>query len=269
MLPVLYINLDRDLERRAHIERLLTQDDVGSLRIRALEVPFVLRGTVFDGSSSAAETACYASHIKAWDTLLASRNPYAMVIEDDAVLPPRLARLIKCIVAALPEHWDLVHLYGDEGRATRPLRAIDAERELVRYSRAPAGAVGYLISRSGAAKLRQREVRSWPIDTDLRRPWHFGLDSYGVSPPVVGHSGLFASTLGGKRARGRRGLALSNPLHSFQGALWNMRKLGLLWWLRCLALNGRRRIVGTAAKAGHLRPRNDPVLNNKQSALHP
>ena len=254
MLPVLYINLDQDKERRAHILETLAQDEdnLKLMRVAALEPPIALPGAAFADTLSVGEIGCYASHMKAWDALLASRSPFALVLEDDARVPPNLADLVQEMIAVLPEHWDLVHLYDRDEYPARPLGAVGTEHELVRYSRVPGGCVAYLISRSGARKLRRRELRSWPLDTDFRRPWHFDLDSYGIRPALIDHDNDFTSAIlkRGPRSRRRRGITLSSPLHSLQGARWNLRKLGIGWWLYCLAINSWRRLAKAAGKPG-------------------
>jgi len=251
LLPVLYINLDQDKDRRAHILETLAQDDdnLRLMRVAALEPPIALPGAAFADTLSVGEIGCYASHMKAWDALLASRSQFAVVLEDDARVPPNLADLVQEMIAVLPKHWDLVHLYDREEYPARPLGAVGTQHELVRYSRVPGGCVAYLISRSGARKLRRRELRSWPLDTDFRRPWHFDLDSYGIRPALIDHDNDFTSAIlkRGPRSRRRRGITLSSPLHSLQGARWNLRKLGIGWWLYCLAINSGRRLAKAAA----------------------
>ena len=252
LLPVLYINLDQDKERRAHILETLAQDEdnLKLMRVAALEPPIALPGAAFADTLSVGEIGCYASHMKAWDALLASRSPFALVLEDDARVPSDLADLVHEMIAVLPKHWDLVHLYDADEYPARPLGAVGTEHELVRYSRVPGGCVAYLISRSGARKLRRRELRLWPLDTDFRRPWHFDLDSYGIRPALIDHDNDFTSAIlkRGPRSRRRRGITFSSPLHSLQGARWNMRKLGIGWWLYCLAINSWRRLGKAARK---------------------
>jgi GR25 family glycosyltransferase involved in LPS biosynthesis len=43
--------------------------------------------------------------MKAWDALLASRSQFAVVLEDDARVPPNLADLVQEMIAVLPKHW--------------------------------------------------------------------------------------------------------------------------------------------------------------------
>ena len=243
MLPVFYINLERDKERRSQIECELKQVNLGAIRIRAVG-PLLPHG-IFAETLSAGEIGAYASHMKAWSTLLVSSHPHALVLEDDARVPGNLAELVDLTIDALPKDWDLVHLYDDEGRPARPLCPVGDDHKLVRHARVPRGCVGYLISRSGAQKLSRQELRCWPVDTDFRRPWHFQLNSYGVRPPLVKHDSQFPSAIlrAGPRSRRRRGIAISNPLHSFQGAMWNLKRLGLSWWLYSYAVNSSRRLT--------------------------
>jgi glycosyl transferase family 25 len=256
VLPVLYINLAGDKERRAHIEGALAQDNLEPIHIRALEPPFALTDALFSNALSVGEIGCYASHMKAWDMLLVSGRPHALVLEDDARVPPNLAELVDKMMGVLPERWDLVHLYDHDCHPSRPLRAVGNEHELVRYSRVPGGCVGYLLSRSGAQKLLRQELRCWPLDTDFRRPWHFLLDSYGIRPPLVDHDSDFASAIlkRGPRSRRRRGIAFSSPLHSLQGAAWNPRKLGIRWWVYCLAINSWRRFLKAVGRLSAPQP---------------
>ncbi len=137
---------------------------------------------------------CYASHIKAWEQVIRKALPYALVLEDDAILPPGLGRALTHIVAALPKGWDMVHLGTEPDRAVCEIAKV-GNRRIVQFSRVPPGAVGYLISHAGAKKLLQAEPRVWPIDTDTRRPWVFGLAVYGVVSPPIRHNWSILSTI--------------------------------------------------------------------------
>ena len=107
LLPVLYINLDQDKDRRAHILETLAQDEdnLRLMRVAALEPPIALPGAAFADTLAVGEIGCYASHMKAWDALLASRSQFAVVLEDDARVPPNLADLVQEMIAVLPKHW--------------------------------------------------------------------------------------------------------------------------------------------------------------------
>jgi glycosyl transferase, family 25 len=265
-LPVLYINRDCDADRRANIELALRAADLKAERVPAVEglsVPAGLRDYFFDAdglvsSLTPGEVGCYASHLKACESIAARNLDYALVLEDDALPPRDLRRIVKDVMSQLPKDWDVVHLCGTPRRAVKPLVELERGRTLVRYSRVPSGAFGYLISGAGARKLLTPIERYWPFDTDMKRPWLLGLQVYGVTPRVVAHDDASPSRIlaMGGRSRGRRGLPKpsraawsGNPLHSPAGALYNLRALGPLWWARCGVQNARRR----AANALRLR----------------
>jgi glycosyl transferase family 25 len=236
MTRALFINLSRNTDRRRNIESSLTIAGLSGQRIDAVDGDKLRQRA---RHMSPAELGCYLSHIKAWRTLLESRERHVLVVEDDAVIPPSLGSTILMTLGRLPATWDIVYLYGADGRAVRPLARLDQLRQIVRYSRVPAGAVAYLISRAGAEKLLRQSMGAWPVDTELRRPWRYGLDFYGVSPAPIQHSGAYHSDIA-TRKRSRRGLR-PNPLHTPRAVIWNIKQLGFRWWLRCLWLNAWRR----------------------------
>jgi len=257
---IFFINRDCDENRRQAFERELAKANVTAERIPAvngLAVPDDLRPYFFSGSAlhgglRPGEVGCYASHLKAMQMVAARDLSFAVVLEDDAVLPPDFEAAVAEVLAALPASWDIVLLYGTPTRAFKTIANLSGQHgKLVRYSRVPSGAVAYLINSRGARKFLTPRKVDWPIDTDFRRPWVFNLEIFGALPQIVSHSGELTSAileLGG-RARQRRGIPLpkpgnwtGNPLHSPTGIFYNITKLGLRSWLRCLVLNTFARI---------------------------
>lgn len=258
-LCAFYINRDRDVDRRGYIERELARVGLSGQRIDAVDgvaVPDELRPYFFTSDTqstrlSAGEVGCYASHLKAARAMLVEGLAYALVIEDDAVLPQSAARELSDILSAAPAGWDLIHLCNEPTHAFKRLRHLPSRRDLVCYSRTPPGAIGYLLSAAGARKLLKPTLRQWPIDTDFRQPWEFGLNIYGVVPRLIFHNDALKSALleYGDRSRLRRGIRrpslkypLGNPLHTPKGGWFNFRRLGPAWWVRCLAVNLFRRL---------------------------
>lgn len=283
--PTFYINRDCDADRRANIERELRKAGIAGERICAVDglaVPDDLRDYFFANGTLCStlkpgEVGCYASHLKALQTLIARGLDYALVVEDDAILPPDLPAIIEQVLACAPPSWDYIHLSGDSRRAVKPIASLGAQGKLVRYSRIPGGTVGYLISRAGARKFLTPSKRAWPIDTDFRRPWVFGLDIFGVAPKVIGHSDDLGSpiqALGG-RARRRRGLPrpsrhswTGNPLHCPEGTFHNIRSLGPLWWAVCSWRNLQDKLSGLVG-AKELAPQSaaGPALEAKSRPI--
>lgn len=243
-IPVYILNLDRSPERLSCMQRQCRGLGIAYERVRGVDgvkVPAHLAEQFEKSALSPGEIGAYASHMLAWERLICdSDHPYAVILEDDAELAADLMMSIEQTIAWLPADWGVVQLYGAPNREAKLLHRLRTNRWVVRHSRIPSGAVAYLISRRGAQAMLRPARRHWPVDTDLRRPWHFGVDTYGIVPAPVTHSDLFSSTVlaYGERSRRRRGWRLfGNPLHSLSGFLWNVRKLGLRDWSQCAARN--------------------------------
>jgi glycosyl transferase family 25 len=258
-IPVLVINLDRSSDRLAYMREQAVRigfefkrvPAVDGLRVPADLAPYFLHITrnktpiIDDGA-----VGCYASHLSACRHIVASQAPVTLVLEDDVTLPNDLAHILDETLNALPAGWDFVQLAKPTRRAFKPLAALPCGRDLVRYSQIPSGTHGYLISRAGAAKLLNPAIRRvWAVDTDTRRPWLWGHDVYGLMPPLLIGWGKAAlpSTIRTQtqyRKSARRGLPRPTtltwtnlPFHDPRAIIFNVRKLGLAWWLSCLAIN--------------------------------
>ncbi len=251
----LYINLDRDEHRRRLIRAELDRIGLTATRLPAVDqlaVPPDLAGyfahivhkrppLLVPGA-----IGCYASHLRAYKQIVGERATATLVVEDDAVLEDDLAEVIRHTLAMLPAGWDMVHLGQSSRHGVKPLATLPNGRKLVRYSRIPSGTVGYLISLAAAKKMLDPAIlRFWAIDLDTRRPWVFDLDVYGVVAPPIRPNKKLPSTIGYLiKSTARRGLPrptayswTNTPLRTPRGLVFNMRKLGPSWWLRCFAVN--------------------------------
>ena len=255
----LYINREADRERRASIEAELRGAGIRGERICGVEglaVPPAFARYFFEGDRlhsklTPGEVGCYASHLKALSVVVERDIAHALILEDDAHLSPGLKRTIENILASVPEDWDMVYLCREPEHAVKPVLPLRQSRMLVRYSRVPSTTTGYLISRAGAEKFLVPLKRYWPVDTDIRQPWRFGLEIYGVVPSIVSPAGFDSSIQPlGKRSRGRRGIPIpsrhcwtGNPLHTPQGLYFNLKALGPRWWMKCFLRNAQRRVI--------------------------
>lgn len=176
MLPVFYINLDRDVDRRAAIEAQLQRCGVQGQRFPAVNganVPPELLAYFAhsDGKPplmSPGEIGCYASHLGVWREVTRANHAAVLVLEDDAILPADLDQLIDEVIERAPAGWDFIHMCGEPERAVRPLVPLACGRELVRYSRVPPTTAGYLMSANGAHKMLNSSIkRVWPVLASL------------------------------------------------------------------------------------------------------
>ncbi len=250
---ILYINRDKDVGRRKALEVNLGWLGLGAERITAVEgrkLPQHLQHMFPPSRLSPGEVGCYASHMLAWTKLVENDIPFALVLEDDAAMDKGFAKIINETLAAAPEGWDFIHVSTARRFSHRPLAKLPSGRTLARFSRVPAATRGYLISNAGARKMLKPIPRLFPVDLDTRLPWKFDLDSYGLVEALVGEKSS-VSTISpipsAGRSRLRRGIRLNNPLHTWSGLVFNIKKLGFAWWLRCLAANVSRRIGKSVA----------------------
>lgn len=196
-LPLVFVNLDRDAERRARLEAELARMNLQGERLHAVwwaELPAAEQDALYSAQLNRTqyykplvngEKGCYASHIQAWRQLLASDAPAMVVLEDDVRLDDRLADGIAAI-AALDIPWDMVKLLGREHEKVRSQRPLLPDVALVEYQRVPSMTAGYVISRAGAAKLLATRVPfGRPIDVDLRFWWENDLRILGTVPSLL------------------------------------------------------------------------------------
>ena len=197
-LPLVFINLDKDSERRTRIEGQLAHLGLPGERLPAVwwkHLPPAEQSLLYSAERNHGlyyqplvdgEKGCYASHIQAWRQLLASDAPALVVLEDDVRLTPQVADVVNAI-AALQEPWDMVKLLGRDREKVRSQRPLVPGTALVDYSRVPSMTAGYVVSRAGAAKLlAHRQPFGRPIDVDLRFWWECDqLRILGVSPSAI------------------------------------------------------------------------------------
>lgn len=197
-LPLVFINLDKDSERRTRIEGQLAHLGLPGERLPAVwwkHLPPAEQSLLYSAERNHGlyyqplvdgEKGCYASHIQAWRQLLASDAPALVVLEDDVRLTPQFADVVNAI-AALQEPWDMVKLLGRDREKVRSQRPLVPGTALVDYSRVPSMTAGYVVSRAGAAKLlAHRQPFGRPIDVNLRFWWECDqLRILGVSPSAI------------------------------------------------------------------------------------
>jgi glycosyl transferase family 25 len=202
MLPIRYINLDRDVQRRecmeAEFSRLALEGErFPAVLWTALSAPEqaamyseALNASQFHKPLVNGEKGCYASHLGLWRWLLDSPHAALIVLEDDVRLRNDFGAVAEAI-SAREHNWDMVKLIGRNGlgkseklSARKPLCE---GYSLVTYRRIPSLTAGYAISREGARKLLdKRKPFGRPIDVDLRHWWECdSLKVLGLDPAAI------------------------------------------------------------------------------------
>lgn len=195
IVPVLFINLDRDTERRRRMEMQLQQ--LHATRLRAIwwnDVAPTEQQRSYSPSLNAhqyykplvnGEKGCYLSHIHAWQQLLASDAPFMVVLEDDVVIQDSFSTALEAI-QDLDMPWDMIKLMGREQEKIQQTLPLSHGLSLIQYRRIPSYTAGYVISRAGAQKLLASRIPfGRPIDIDLRFWWENDMHIYGIYPSVI------------------------------------------------------------------------------------
>ncbi|WP_290982037.1 glycosyltransferase family 25 protein [Hyphomicrobium sp.] len=191
-VQIFVINLKHSTERLAFMRSQLGD---GFERIEAVcgsNIPDFLQGQ-FGSCITSGEVGCYASHLVAARTIVERDLPYAVILEDDAVVEPDAWAAIEAAVDHLSV-WDVICLSGAKQLPNRAIACLGS-RKLVRYSRFPKVTAAYVLSRSGAEKLLVPRRRLRPVDVDIRYGWEMGLDGFGIYPPPARQASDLGSSI--------------------------------------------------------------------------
>ena len=205
--PIFVISLARAVERRAEMIRRLDLLGVSYEIFEAVDGEKIadvdLHRFVDDEfwrvnrgrRLSLGEVGCAMSHYQLWQKIAVERIPFAVVLEDDAVLDADFAEIISAL-PALKSEWDMVILHNKKSyayeRALCKVGGCTASggegRQLVRYQRRIGQTVAYVVTTSAAEQLVDYcHPFTAPIDWLAGEWWRNGLKYYGVYPPVAKH----------------------------------------------------------------------------------
>lgn len=214
--PVFVVNLAAEPARLARIEANLCEVGVSAYHRfeavsgRALSDK-VLRESVdrdyfmnwYGRLPSVGEVGCTLSHLGVYEQLLATEAPFALVLEDDALLGRALAPLMGKPALC---HWlasnrpRVLLLSAADRYLQRGGFEINAEHRARRVRNAWL-AHGYLVNRAAATMLldRQRPIR-FLVDDWLVLDMVWGLEVYCVQPPCISlHDTAVVSSLDADR----------------------------------------------------------------------
>lgn len=249
MIPVFLINLDRDTQRLAAMEREFSHFSRSFERISAVQglaLPEPLRAFFLDEAGHVpsiltnGEVGCYASHLLAMQIVLERGLPYALVVEDDIAFEEGGFGAIEEALAAAPAGWDFIRLSNPANAAYCAVSAFKAH-DLAIYSRIPDNTGAYLVSAAGAHKFLKAGLRSRPIDEDFRYAYDWNLQVYGVLPAPVRANIFPASSIEDMGTRKRKKLSIPDFIALRMGKMMHIirrdhafvRRLGLLKMLEC------------------------------------
>jgi GR25 family glycosyltransferase involved in LPS biosynthesis len=132
-----------------------------------------------------AELSLAIKHVETYRQILDGGQPFALILEDDVILPPDFAGRFDRYFADAPPDLDLVFIGSCCG-----LRVASATSDRHFYPRATPAAKctdSYLISRSAAERLLSTILPlTLPIDFELNYQLHaHGMTVYWLEPPLT------------------------------------------------------------------------------------
>lgn len=178
-MQVYYINLAERTDRRARMEARFAALGLNAVRVDALTPAAVTddQRTRYCNINAhrwqtEGELACSLSHAEAMRQFLATGADYAAIFEDDVILSPSLAKLLKEVGRTTPD-FDLLRLEADNLRLRLPPQAEGTlgGHTLFRLHGAVGGAAGYIVSLRAARRILDgNEILSDPADEALFNP---------------------------------------------------------------------------------------------------
>jgi glycosyl transferase family 25 len=235
-LKVFVISLERAVDRRAHMTRLLE-----GLGIEAEFVPAVdgraltardrsqydsrLARLNYRSEMTDAEIACYLSHYRIYERICREGLPMALIMEDDIDVAPNLKPLLRDLASQPEPEWTVVRLQTQRGKVLNPTSAQEYGRPVCAVSGGALyqidthvlGGCAYLMRHSAAQTMLTYGRRiSRPIDQALDRYWENGIVPYVVRPFPVRQHPAFESEIG---VRGKAAYADERSLDAMRGRL--------------------------------------------------
>lgn len=202
-LSIFIINLQRSVERKAHMQRLCEKLRLNPIFVRAIDGSGIERDDVDKICSkdsviktigrelSANEIGCALSHKGIYQKIVDEGIELALILEDDVDFDKELLDVLN-LVDKFPADWGIVLLGHHAGASRQSSTAgslwgrkyLSSAYKLIRPCELACGAYGYLISQQGAVKLlNDLECMIKPLDHYTGDSEHVNL--YAIDPAVI------------------------------------------------------------------------------------
>lgn len=244
------INLDRSTDRWEQVLNECRLAGIVPTRIAAVEgrnVPEWMASQFPPSQMTDSEVGCYASHMVAARMIVDRKLDWAVVLEDDAVLAPGFAGLVRSAVAKA-RGFDVIHLSTRFKRAALSVADLGGGSHLVRHSRLPTASACYVMSAVGAKKWLKPQPRLAPNDMSFRYAWKHDFNFFGVFPaPASQRVGIASTLIHFESGIDRRNWS-DGVLSELRGVLWQLRRVGVVSSIRLLLRNATLRTLHRRSK---------------------
>lgn len=168
------------------------------------------------------EIGCYLSHLRAIRNAYDSGADRLCVFEDDVQLENGFKEVYE-EVTSLPDKIEFVRFMGLKVRKRKVIQPLHQEYLLVRPERGLTGTQGYMINRSGMAKvLAAGSALYEPIDKFFDHFWEYGLRAYAVEPHVI-----FENDVNSNITKKSHAPIQLSPFHKLKAAIYKgIRSIG-------------------------------------------
>lgn len=194
------INLDRAEERLKLIQNefdkcAVSYERISAVDAKTMDVTTYKVDNKYDRDLVPGEIGCYLSHVKTLEVFLASKNEFAVIIEDDAIMADDFKSVIENSLSMyhqLPKkhQWDVLKLFNGKRKHIK-IAEIDEKHILAACGTSiPITTIAAIWTRFAAEKFLAKiknplPTIKRPIDCDLQHAWEFDLRIYNILPSLV------------------------------------------------------------------------------------
>lgn len=224
-LKTYVINLANAPDRMAYIREQLEQLDIPYERIDAVFGDLIPEPIadydenkfrrLFGKATNKRVVGCYFSHMNAMREFLKTGVDHALILEDDATLPPDFKEIVNASMQHA-EHWDLLRLSSFRKGKFLVFGQVPGNREIAYNTRIVKNTAAYLINRKAAECCVQKMLPMFlPYDIALDREWLYGFKAACVNPfPVTQRKEIESQIPRGTKIKKYRTLAKAYNLYT-------------------------------------------------------
>lgn len=212
-IPIFVINLATSEERWRNTQQRFAQYGIDVQRLDAVYGAHLnederlslynpsLNQKQYHRALSVGEIGCYASHRKAWQSVIDSGSDFGIVAEDDIRVSEHIEQALQTL-DTLKFDWDLIKLapYQNKSRRVVFSQSVNDQFQLIVHQKPLTGCAAYAISKRAAQKLLSTTSPfGRPVDTDLQHTWEHNIDIYALMPFAIHQDMAYDSDIGTTR----------------------------------------------------------------------